>query len=172
MKKTCLVVATAVLWGLVPSAMIAQQTTSGYPASSGDASPVLQEKIQENHTRVSRDHPVQIAVENNAFLDMHVYVVYSGGLSRSLGMVTGLSKRTLVIPRALIQTHSDIQLFADPIGGNQGYLSDTMFASPGQRIRFTIQNVPGLSTAWIESDYAEAEEGDEEDETADTPPTT
>ena len=78
MKKICLVVATAVLYGLVPSTMLAQQSTSGDPASSGDTAPILQEEIQENHTRASRDRPVQIAVENNAFLDMHVYVVYSG----------------------------------------------------------------------------------------------
>ena len=166
MKHIGLVVATSMLFGLVPGAMLAQQSTSGDPAASGDASPALHETVQEDDTRVSQDSPVQIAVENNAYLDMHVYVIYSGGLSRSLGMVTGLSKRTLVIPRQVIHTHSEIQLFADPIGGNQGYLSETMFASPGERIRFTIQNLPGLSTAWIEADYAE----EDADGRADTAP--
>ena len=166
MKQIGLVVATSVLFGLVPGAMLAQQPTSGDPASSGGENPALHETIEGNDARAPQDRPVQIAVENNAYLDMHIYVIYSGGLSRSLGMVTGLSKRTLVIPRQLIHTHSEIQLFADPIGGSQGYLSETMFASPGERIRFTIQNLPGLSTAWIEADHAE----EEADESADTAP--
>lgn len=162
MKQICLVVATSLLCGLVPHAMLAQQSTSGELASGGDAAPILQENFQEHDTPASQDSPVQIAVENNAYLDMHVYVIYSGGLSRSLGMVTGLSKRTLVIPRQVIHTHSEIQLFADPIGGSQGYLSETMFASPGQRVRFTIQNLPSLSSAWIEGGYAEEEEEEED----------
>ncbi|MDE0082070.1 MAG: hypothetical protein OXT72_05420 [Gammaproteobacteria bacterium] len=166
MKQIGLVVATSVLFGLVPGTMLAHQPTSGDPASSGGDTPALHETVQGKDTRAPQDTPVQIAVENNAYLDMHIYVIYSGGLSRSLGMVTGLSKRTLVIPRQVIHTHSEIQLFADPIGGNQGYLSETMFASPGERIRFTIQNLPGLSTAWIEAGYAE----EEADERADTAP--
>ena len=165
MKQIGLVVASSVLFGLVPGTMLAQQPTSGDPASSGGETTALHETIQGNDTRASQDSPVQVSVENNAYLDMHVYVIYSGGLSRSLGMVTGLSKRTLSIPRQVIHTHSEIQLFADPIGGNQGYLSETMFASPGERIRFTIQNLPGLSTAWIEADYAE-KEADEAPDTA------
>ena len=160
MKQIGLVVATSVLLGLVPDTMLAQQSTSGDPASSAGDSPALHETVQGNDAPAPQDNPVQISVENNAYLDMHIYVVYSGGLSRSLGMVTGLSKRTLSIPRQVIHTHSEIQLFADPIGGSQGYLSETMFASPGDRIRFTVQNLPGLSTAWIEAGYAEKEAGE------------
>lgn len=168
MKNIFLLIATSMLYGLVPSALPAQKSTSGYPASGGDMTPVLQENFQEDHTRAPQDNTVPIAVDNNAYLDMHIYVVYSGGLSRSLGMVTGLSKRTLVIPRSVIQTHREIQILADPIGGSQGYLSDTMFAYPGQRVHLTIQNLLSLSSAWIEDDYAEEEE---DAEGADTPPT-
>ncbi len=118
-------------------------------------------------TRALRDGPVEVRVDNNAYLDMHVYVVYAAGQQRSLGMVTGLSRRTLVIPAQVIQTLSGIQLFADPIGTDRGYLSQRILASPGQRIRFTIQNLLSLSTAWVEGriggEDGEAEEEEDED---------
>ena len=134
--------------------------------------------FESRRTRATRDGPVEVRVENNAYLDMHVYVVYAAGQQRSLGMVTGLSRRTLVIPAQVIQTLSGIQLFADPIGTDRGYLSQRILASPGQRIRFTIQNLLSLSTAWVEGrfggddaedeeDDGEAEEDEEEDEEAD-----
>ena len=62
---------------------------------------------------------------------MHIYVVYAAGQQRSLGMVTGLTRRTLVIPAQVIQTLSGIQLFADPIGTDRGYVSQTLLAYPG-----------------------------------------
>ncbi len=120
-------------------------------------------------SRAPRDGPVEVRVENNAYLDMHIYVVYAAGQQRSLGMVTGLTRRTLVIPAQVIQTLSGIQLFADPIGTDRGYVSQTLLAYPGQRIRFTIQNLLSLSTAWVEGriggdDAEEAEDDDEEGE--------
>lgn len=119
-------------------------------------------------TRAPRDGPVEVRVENNAYLDMHIYVVYSAGQQRSLGMVTGLTRRTLVIPAQVIQTLSGIQLFADPIGTDRGFLSPPVLASPGQRIRFTIQNLLSLSTVWVEGrvgrEEDEDEEADEDDE--------
>lgn len=135
-------------------------TLLGCASPSGGGNP-----FQGTRTRVPRDGPVQVAVENNAYLDMHIYVYYSGGQSRSLGMVSGLSRRTLVIPNQVVQTLSGIQLFADPIGTSQGYLSQTLLAYPGQRIRFTIQNLLSLSSAWIEGGYAEEEEDADDEDT-------
>lgn len=115
-----------------------------------------------SRSRAPRDGPVEVRVENNAYLDMHVYVVYGAGQQRSLGMVTGLSRRTLVIPTQVIQTLSGIQLLADPIGTDRGFLSQPILAYPGQRVRFTIQNLLSLSTAWVEGRVGGDEDEDEE----------
>ena len=119
--------------------------------------------------RATRDGPVEVRVENNAYLDMHVYVVYGAGQQRSLGMVTGLTRRTLVVPNQVIQNLSGIQLYADPIGSSRGFMSRPLLAYPGQRIRFTIQNLLSLSTAWVEgrigSEDDEEEAEDDEEET-------
>ncbi|MDE0083860.1 MAG: hypothetical protein OXT72_14555 [Gammaproteobacteria bacterium] len=115
-----------------------------------------------SRSRAPRDGPVEVRVENNAYLDMHIYVVYGPGQQRSLGMVTGLSRRTLVIPAQVIQTLSGIQLLADPIGTDRGFLSQPILAYPGQRVRFTIQNLLSLSTAWVEGRVGRDEDEDEE----------
>lgn len=131
-----------------------------------------------SRSRAPRDGPVEVRVENNAYLDMHIYVVYGAGQQRSLGMVTGLTRRTLVIPTQVIQTLSGIQLLADPIGTDRGFLSQPILAYPGQRVRFTIQNLLSLSTAWVEGrigreadqeEEAEGEEEEAEDDEAENP---
>ncbi len=100
---------------------------------------------------------------NNAFLDMHIYVIYAGGLTRSLGMVTGLSTRTLEIPQQVVQTLDRIRLMADPIGSTERHVSDSLLVYPGYRIRYTIQNLLSLSVAWIDN-YPDDEESEDEDE--------
>ena len=86
-------------------------------------------------------------MQNNAYLDMHIYVVRSGQ-TRSLGMATGLSEATLTLPRQLARR--EIQILAHPIGGFQSYVTPFLFAYPGERIRVIIQNLLSLSTAWVE----------------------
>ena len=86
-------------------------------------------------------------MQNNAYLDMHIYVVRSGQ-TQSLGMATGLSEATLTLPRQMVL--SELQILADPIGGSQSYVTPFLFAYPGQRIRVIIQNLFSLSTAWVE----------------------
>ena len=86
-------------------------------------------------------------MQNNAYLDMHIYVVRSGQ-TRSLGMATGLSEATLTLPRQTVL--SEIQILADPIGGSQSYVTPFLYAYPGDRIRVIIRNLLSLSTAWVE----------------------
>ena len=90
---------------------------------------------------------VQVLVQNNAYLDMRIYVVVSGQ-TQSLGFVTGLSEATLTLPRQMAQR--EIQILAYPIGGFQSYVTPFLFAYPEEWIRVIIQNVLNLSTAWVD----------------------
>ena len=109
--------------------------------------------------------PVQVLVQNNAYLDMHIYVVRSGQ-TRSLGMATGLSEATLTLPRQTVL--SEIQILADPIGGSQSYVTPFLYAYPGDRIRVIIRNLLSLSTAWVE--YLAVEDPAVEDPVEPPPP--
>ena len=105
-------------------------------------------------------------MQNNAYLDMHIYVVQSGQ-RRSLGIATGLSEATLTLPRQMARR--EIQILADPIGASQSYVTPFLYAYPGERIRVIIQNLLSLSTAWVEDPVEDPVEDAVED-TVEAPP--
>ena len=89
---------------------------------------------------------IKVVVDNNAYSDMHVYVVQSG-TRWSLGLVTGLSKRSFMLPRIVAESERDVQLVAEPIGSRAYYLTDVFFLYPGKQLNLTLQNNLGLSWA-------------------------
>ena len=87
---------------------------------------------------------IKVMVDNNSYFDMHVYAVQAG-MRRSLGLVTGLSKRSLEIPRTFVESGRDIQLLADPIGSRGYYLTDGFYLYPGTQLNLNLQQNLGLS---------------------------
>ncbi|MGW8268510.1 MAG: hypothetical protein ACWGSQ_19240 [Longimicrobiales bacterium] len=88
---------------------------------------------------------VKLVVENNNYLDMHVYGMRDG-YYRSLGMVTGLSKAEFTIPESLTLPGGDFQILADPIGGTLSYQTDPIVISTSKEIDLLIQNNLALSS--------------------------
>jgi hypothetical protein len=91
---------------------------------------------------------IKLVVENNNYLDMHVYGMRDG-YYRSLGVVTGLSKAELKIPADLTWPGADFQILADPIGGTISYLSDAIVMGTGKELDLTLQNDLALSSFMI-----------------------
>lgn len=88
---------------------------------------------------------IRVVVDNHSFADMHVYAVQSGR-RWSLGLTTGLSRRSYPLPRALAESNREIQLMADPVGPQTVYLSPVFFLSPGNQLNLTLEN--NLSLSW------------------------
>ena len=82
---------------------------------------------------------VKLVVENNNYLDIHVYGMRDG-YYRSLGMVMGLSKAEFTIPETLMNPGGDFQILADPIGGTLSYQTDPIVISTSKEIDLVIQN--------------------------------
>lgn len=101
---------------------------------------------------------IRVVVDNHSFWDMHVYVVQSG-MRRSLGMTTGLSRRSFELPRTIANSDRDIQIFADPVGSRSAFLSQIFYLNPGDQLNITLENYMGLSTATV----SERESKDESD---------
>lgn len=78
-----------------------------------------------------------VQVENQGFADMVIYAV-SGGQRIRLGLATGNSTRTFTIPRYLVGGATPVQFLADPVGGNQTPVSETMAVQPGDLVTLTI----------------------------------
>lgn len=87
---------------------------------------------------------VHVVVDNQGYYDMHVYVL-DGGTRRSLGLATGLSKREFTLPQIVVDSHRDVRILADPIGGRNAYVSQTLLAGPGDWITVVIRDNPNLS---------------------------
>ena len=98
------------------------------------------------HTAAQQAQGITVVVENHSFFDMHVYAVQSGQ-RRSLGLATGLSKRTFQLPRTLAESDRKIQILADPIGSRGGYVTELLFLDPGEQVNLILEN--NLNLSWI-----------------------
>ncbi|MEO8880812.1 MAG: hypothetical protein ABI446_10485 [Gemmatimonadaceae bacterium] len=103
-----------------------------------------------NHTaRPGRDDnngPVaesRIRVENQAFLDMTVYIISNGGARQRLGTVTGNTSQTFVIPPYIIGPANQVSILMEPIGSNRASISNSISVQPGQTVTLTIPPTAG-----------------------------
>jgi hypothetical protein len=78
-----------------------------------------------------------VQVENQGFTDMVIYAI-SGGQRVRLGLATGNSTKTFIIPRYFIGGAGPIRFLADPIGGNRTPVSEEMTVQPGDLVTLTI----------------------------------
>lgn len=81
--------------------------------------------------------PTRLRVENQAFLDMNIYVYRSSQRIR-LGTATGNSVTRLTIPANLIFGATPLRFQADPIGGSRAPISSEITVSPGDEVVLTI----------------------------------
>lgn len=79
----------------------------------------------------------RLRVENQAFLDMTIYVYRSTQRIR-LGTANGNSTTRLTIPPNLIFGATPLRFQADPIGSNRASISQEITVSPGDEITLTI----------------------------------
>ena len=79
-----------------------------------------------------------LRVENNAFLDMTVYVIQNSQRIR-LGIATGNATSTFTIPPFLIAgAPGPLRFLADPIGGSNTPVSEEIIVETGQTVTLTI----------------------------------
>jgi len=84
------------------------------------------------------DQTTRVRVENQAFLDMNVYVISDGGSRTRLGTVTGSSNQEFVIPAYIIGPANSVRFLVEPIGSNRSPISNSLSVRPGQSVTLTI----------------------------------
>lgn len=109
-------------------------------ASSASAQEAPKKVAEKSHRET-----IKLEVENNNYLDMHIYGVRDGYF-RSLGVVTGLTSEELTIPETLTLPGAEFQILADPIGGTVSYLTDPIVLGTGKEVDLTVQNDLALSS--------------------------
>lgn len=84
----------------------------------------------------------KLEVDNQAFLDMNIYVLRDGGARLRLGTATGNSKTTLTIPdMVMLSGATPLKFVADPIGGRRTSVSSSVIVNPGDIV--TLRIPPG-----------------------------
>ena len=91
----------------------------------------------ENEEPAEPVPPTRLRVENQAFLDMTIYVYRSSQRVR-LGTATGNSTTRLTIPANIIFGATALRFQADPIGGNRAPITSEITVSPGDEVVLTI----------------------------------
>ena len=81
--------------------------------------------------------PTRLRVENQAFLDMTIYVFRSSQRIR-LGVASGNSTTRMTIPRNLIFGATPLRFQADPIGASRTPISQEITVVPGDEVTLTI----------------------------------
>lgn len=89
---------------------------------------------------------VTVAVNNQNYYDMDVYVV-SDGLPTRLGTVNSNQHETFVLDPSVIAR--DLRIVAAPIGGNGRASTGTIVVAPGQTVEFRIAPLLSNSTTYI-----------------------
>jgi hypothetical protein len=81
--------------------------------------------------------PTRLRVENQAFLDMTIYV-YRNSQRLRLGQATGNSTTRFTIPASLLFGATALRFQADPIGSSRAPISQEISVSPGDEVILTI----------------------------------
>ena len=89
----------------------------------------------------------ELVVENNHWLDAHVYLV-RGGVRTSLGFMFGLGKREFQFPSSAILPGDDVQILVRLIGGGS-YLTPVVHVNSGEVVQVTVENSLVLSTVGV-----------------------
>lgn len=96
----------------------------------------------------SRNMAPVLNVENNNWLDVHVYLVRNGD-PFSLGTVSGPGERQLALPELATTPGAQVQILVLPIGGGDDYLSPTLLVNPGDVLHLTVENSLDLSSVTV-----------------------
>jgi hypothetical protein len=91
----------------------------------------------ENEQPAEPVPPTRLRVDNQAFLDMTIYV-YRNSQRVRLGTATGNSVTRLTIPPNMIFGATPLRFQADPIGGNRTPISSEITVAPGDEVVLTI----------------------------------
>lgn len=83
------------------------------------------------------ENSASVEVENQAFLDVNVYVLRSGQRTR-LGTVTGHSTRVFAVPGYLVGTGTMVRFLVDFIGSDRAPISEEMLIWPGDMVELII----------------------------------
>lgn len=90
-----------------------------------------------NNAAASEREITTVVVDNQALLDMTIYVL-RGAQRLRIGVAPGLNKTRLTIPTGVVSGATSIRFIADPIGSNRTPISEEVTVGEGDEIELRI----------------------------------
>ncbi|HEX8361167.1 MAG TPA: hypothetical protein VF613_13725 [Longimicrobium sp.] len=84
-----------------------------------------------------------VRIQNNAWLDMNIYVLQTSGARRRLGMVNANATTTLRIPGPVVGLGQQLRFIVDPVGSQRTASSFEIYVRPDQQVTLTIPATVG-----------------------------
>ena len=100
----------------------------------------------ENVVAERKPH-AELVVQNNNWLDAHVYLV-RGSVRTSLGFMTTFQEREFELPSWATLSGNDVQILVHLIGG-VSYLTPVINVYPGDVVELVVQNNLALSSTVV-----------------------
>ncbi|MDQ6717168.1 MAG: hypothetical protein M3Z17_02340 [Gemmatimonadota bacterium] len=91
-------------------------------------------------TTLNSQAQTTVKVDNQAFLDMTIYVLRGAERVR-LGLASGASTATFVIPADIARSATSLRFVADPVGSSRPSISEEVNVRPGDEV--VMQIPPG-----------------------------
>lgn len=86
-----------------------------------------------------------VTVTNHNWSTVNVFLL-SGGIRHRLGTVTSQRTEQFTIPRSAIRPDGGVRLLVDPVGGAPEFVTDAFRVTPGQVVRFDVQQRLAVSS--------------------------
>ncbi len=83
--------------------------------------------------------PTPLLVTNATWLDVAIYVLHDGEMSR-LSTVTAASSANVLIPPWMLQHSHAVRLFAHPVGTTGSINTDFIHVLPGQFVEWRLES--------------------------------
>jgi len=114
-------------------AAVALAAILGFAAACGSRT------MQTSAGDVARpDSATVLIVDNQALLDMTIYLLEGGSVRRRLGTASGLKKTRIPIASTIVGNGRELQFVADPVASRGNSVSQRIFVRRGDEVMLTI----------------------------------
>jgi hypothetical protein len=91
---------------------------------------------------------IALQVVNHHWLDVTIYVLHDGQLTR-VGVAGGSASTEMILPSRLVGVGRELRLYGDPIGSPERAITEVITVQPGQSIEWLLESELARSTVGV-----------------------
>jgi hypothetical protein len=107
------------------------------------------QKLQEESGPSPLADGFELTLNNHHWLDVNIFVQHDGEASR-VTTVTASTSQSLILPLWLLGDSKIVRIIAEPIGGQDSYVTDLMRVDPGQSVELNVESALARSNYSIQ----------------------